>query len=210
MISGFNSENVQVVSTSLDSRVMSASDSNIVQDYTFEISFISEDAPFKTDGRSYAAVESLSSSIASTLSSSMSSGQFETKLQVESSLQNVVSLSAQAVAELVSLEVTSITYVGAEGMITSTLPAVSWAADYQFSSSSSTGFETGVAFLGVVVVGFVAFVGIMSKGIQKYESLPMESTHNEVVSSDMDSSISPLAEQSVFQVDSTPISTNNL
>jgi hypothetical protein len=211
MISGFSSENVQVLSTSLDSRVMSASSvSNVVQDYNFEVTFIAEKAPFNTDGRSYAAVTSLASSIASTLSSAMSSGQFETKMQMESSLQNVVSLSSQAVAELVSLEVSSVTYVGTEGMITSTLPELSW-SDYQQSYSESSGFESGVAFLGVAVVGFVAFVGIMSKGIKKYESLPTESIHhNEIVSSDMDSSISPAAEQSVFQVDATPIHTNNL
>jgi hypothetical protein len=210
MITGFSAENVQVLSTSLDSRVMSSSVSNVVQDYTFEVTFVAENSPFNTDGRSYAAVESLASSIATTLSSAMSSGQFETKLQLESSLQNVVSLSAQAVAELVSLEVSSVTYVGSEGMISSTLPTLSWSDYYQSSSDSNAGFEVGVTFFGAVVVGFVAFVGIMSQGIKKYESLPMDSTHNEVFSSDMDASISPQVEQSVFQVDATPINTNNL
>jgi hypothetical protein len=211
VISGFSTENVKVVSTSLDSRAISSSVSNVVQDYTFEINFITENAPFNTDGRSYAAIEALANSMATTLTNSMSSGQFETKLQVESSLLNVVSLSATAVAELVSLEVTSVTYVGGEGMIASVLPTLSWTESYSESyTESSVGLEAGVTFFGVVVVGFVAFVGIMSKGLQRYESIPMDSTHNEVVSSDMDSSISPKVEHSVFQVDSAPISTNNL
>jgi hypothetical protein len=209
MITGLSSDNVQVLSTSLDSRAMSTSASNIVQDDTFEMKFVAEESPFSIDGRSYAAVESLAYSIATTLSNSMSAGQFESRLQTESSLQSVRSLSSQAVAELVSLEVTSISYVGSEGMISSTLPTISWSDDYSYSSQSSS-LEAGVVFIGVAAVAFVAFVGIMSKGIQKYESLPMESTHSEVVTSDMDSSISPLAEKSVFQVDSSPVSTNNL
>ena len=209
MITGLSSENVQVLSTNLDSRAMSSSVSNIVQDYTFEVKFVAEDSPFNVDGRSYAAVQSLVSSMASTLSSAMSSGQFETKLQMETSLQSVVSISSQAVAELVSLEVSDISYVGGESMISSTLPALSWSDDYQLSNQSS-GLEAGLTFLGVAVVGFVAFVGIMSKGIQKYDSLPTESIHSEVVASDMDNSIAPRVEQSVFNVDSTPVSTDKL
>jgi hypothetical protein len=209
VITGFSSENVKVLSTSLDSRAITSSVSNIVQDYTLEIKFVSEAAPFNTDGRSYSAIEALAYSMATSLSNSMSSGQFETKLQMESSLHNVVSLSAQAVAELVSLEVTSVTYIGSQGMIASTLPALSW-ADSSESSQTSSGFEAGLTFVGVAVVGFVAFVGIMSQGIKKYESLPMESSHNEVYSSDMDASISPMTEQAVLQVDATPVSTDNL
>lgn len=212
MISGFSAANVQVVSTSLDSRVMLSSVSNVVQDYTFQMTFVSEQAPFKTDGRSYAAIESIASTLASTLSASMSSGVFGLKLQMESSLQNVVSLSAQSAAELVSLEVTSVVYKGGEGMITSTLPTLTF-SDYMTSSSSSTGWSTkfeGVAFLGVAVLGFAAFVGIMTKGIQQYESLPVESMHMEVSSSEMDSSISPLNQQDVFNIDSAASSPSTL
>jgi hypothetical protein len=209
MISGLSSENVQVLSTNLDSRAMSSSVSSIVQDYTFEVKFVAEDSPFNIDGRSYAAIQNLISSMASTLSSTMSSGQFETKLQMETSLMSVASISSQAVAELISLELSDVSYVGSESMISSTLPEITWSDDYQFSSSS-TGLEAGLTFLGVAVVGFVAFVGIMSKGMQKYEALPTESLHSEVVASEMDSSIAPRAEQSVFNVDSTPVSTDKL
>jgi hypothetical protein len=209
MITGLTSNSVQVLSTNLDSRAMTASVSSIVQDYTFEVKLIAEHSPFSIDGRSYAAVQNLVSSMASTLSSSMSSGQFESKLQMETSLLSVASISSQAVAELISLEVSDVTYIGSESMISSTLPTVSWSDDYQYSGSSS-GLEAGLTFLGVAVVGFVAFVGIMSKGIQKYDSLPTESLHSEVVASDMDTSIAPRAEQSVFNVDSTPISTDEL
>jgi hypothetical protein len=209
MITGLTSNSVQVLSTNLDSRAMTASVSSIVQDYTFQVKLIAEHSPFSIDGRSYAAVQNLVSSMASTLSSSMSSGQFESKLQMETSLLSVASISSQAVAELISLEVSDVTYIGSESMISSTLPTVSWSDDYQYSGSSS-GLEAGLTFLGVAVVGFVAFVGIMSKGIQKYDSLPTESLHSEVVASDMDTSIAPRAEQSVFNVDSTPISTDEL
>lgn len=210
-IDGIQADSVQVVSTSLDSRVMSGAAANTVQDITFTVSFISERSPFKVDGRSRAALDSLAYDMASTLSNSMSSGQFEAKLQLEASLNNVVSLSAQSEAELLSLEVTSVNYVGGESLISSTLPTLTKEAGSRTSTITSGTVTEGVAFFAVAVVGFVAFVGVMSKGMNTYEALPVDSVHSEVASSELDNSIAPLNQQSnVFQVDATPTSTTNL
>jgi hypothetical protein len=208
-ISGINTNSIQVVSNTLDTRVMSGTMSNNVQDVTFTVSFVSEHSPFKVDGRSRAALDTLAYDMATTLSAAMSSGQFETKLQLEASLNNVVTLTAQSEAELVSFEVTNVVYVGSENMITSTLPSLSY-SDSRTSSVSSTTLLESAGFFAVAALGFVAFVGVMSKGMQKYEALPVESMHSEVASSEMDNSIAPLNQQSVFQVDSAPTSTNNL
>lgn len=207
MISGINADNVQVLSTSLDSRAMAAF-TNSVQDYTFEMTFIAEDSPFKVDGRSRAALDSLASSIATTLTSAMTSGQFETKLQLESSLQNVVSLSSQSRAELLSLEVSSVVYVGGEGMITSTLPSL-YVSEKLSKTLSSGSFQEGGIFLAAVIAGFVAFVGLVSKGIKKYEALPLAES-GEVSLPDMDSSISANVHNPVFQVDASPTKSNDL
>jgi len=205
----FNSVKVQVLSTTLDSRPMSDA-SSIVQDYLFEMSFVAENEPFKIDGRSNAAVESLASTIATTLSSAMSSGDFQSKIHMQASLLNVVSLSNAKDAELLSLEVTAITYTGTKYMAASTLTEWTASSEYGSSYAVSSNLKEVLGFLGVAVVGFVAFVGVMAGGIKHYEALPTESSHNLISpSSEMDSSIAP-PRVTVFETDATPVSTSRL
>lgn len=211
MIAGVRTADVQVVSTTLDSRAGMDTSASFVQDYTFTMSFVTEHAPFRTDGRSYSTVETLVSNIATALSATMSSGHFDSKLQIEASLNNVVSLSNQHNSELLSLEVTSVAYVGSESMIMSTLPELTSAELGYSSTISSFNYVEGGSFFAIAVVGFVAFVGIMTKGMTRYESLPMESAHNdEVAPFEMDSSISPMNTQAVFETDATPASGSTL
>ena len=206
MIQGWSAENIKIVGTTLDSRSTSSRRlSDFTQDFTFEVSFIAEEA-FGVDGRSYSNLENLADSLATTLSNKMASGQFESSLQLELSLSNVVTLSASSTAELVSLQVSTVGYEGSDEMSVSTLPPV----DYNVYSTTKTvskyNVESIAVFFGVAVVGFVAFVGIMRHGVttNSYETLADESAHAvDVKVSEMEDSTSPHV-NGVFSIDSSP------
>jgi hypothetical protein len=179
MVDGWSAENINIVSTTLDARSASVADrrlSDFTQDFTFEVEFVSEEA-FGVDGRSYSNVESLASSLFTSLSNKMSSGQFESSLQLELALNNVVALAASSAAELVSLEVGKVSFVGAEDVVASTLPPVDFSSYEESVTVSAYNVEAIAVFFGVAVVGFVAFVGIMRKGAEaaSYDSLAADS-----------------------------------
>jgi hypothetical protein len=210
MIHGWSAENVKIVSSSLDTR-SSRRLSDFTQDFTFEVEFAAEEA-FGVDGRSYSNVQSLASTLYTTLSNKMSSGQFESSLQLELALNNVVSLSPSSTAELVSLEVGKVSFVGAETVAASTLPAVDYSIYEESVTMSRYNVESIAVFFGVAVVGFVAFVGIMRKGMttETYETLADDSERAmDVRESEMETSTSPMV-KNAFSIDSTPSSSLKL
>mmetsp|Transcript_30552 Transcript_30552/g.56925 ORF Transcript_30552/g.56925 Transcript_30552/m.56925 type:complete len:584 (+) Transcript_30552:94-1845(+) len=211
MINGWSEDKIKVVSTSLDA-VSSSSRrlADFTQDFTFEVEFISETA-FGVDGRSYSNLQSLASTLYTTLSNKMSSGQFEASLQVALALNNVVSLSPSSTAELVSLEVGKVSFTGTERAVVSTLPAIDYST-YEESVTVSKYNVEATVFFGVAVVGFVAFVGIMRKGMstEEYETLADDSERAvDVRESEMETSTSPMVKQA-FEVDATPTSSLKL
>jgi hypothetical protein len=206
MIQGWSAENIKIVGSTLDSRSASSRRlSDFTQDFNFEVSFISEKA-FGVDGRSYSNIESLADTLATTLSNKMASGQFETSLQLELSLSNVVSLSSSSTAELVSLQVSTVKYEGSDDLSVSTLPPVDYSSYTTTETISRYNVESIAVFFGVAIVGFVAFVGIMRQTAtgNSYETLADESAHAmDVNESEMEDSTSPMV-NSVFNIDSTP------
>jgi hypothetical protein len=206
MIQGWSAENIKIVSSTLDARSTSSRRlSDFTQDFTFEVSFIAEKA-FGVDGRSYSNVENLADNLASTLSNKMASGQFETSLQLELSLSNVVSLSSSSTAELISLQVSTVKYEGSDDLSVSTLPPVDYNSYTSTQTVSKYNVESIAVFFGVAIVGFVAFVGIMRQGVagNSYETLADESAHAmDVKESEMEDSTSPMV-HSAFSIDATP------
>jgi hypothetical protein len=205
MIQGWSAENIQIVGTTLDARSSSRRLSDFTQDFTFEVSFVAEKA-FGIDGRSYSNLENLADTLATTLSNKMASGQFESSLQLELSLSNVVSLSATSAAELISLEVSTVNYEGSDELSVSTLPPVDFSSYTTTKNVSRYNVEAIAVFFGVAVVGFVAFVGIMRQGVtaNSYETLADESAHAmDVKESEMEDSNSPMV-NGVFSLDSSP------
>lgn len=211
MINGWDANNVKIVSTNLDSRSTSRRLSDFTQDFTFEVNFVSEKA-FGVDGRSHSNIEDLVSSLYNTLSNKMSSGQFESSLQLELSLNHLLSLSSSSTAELVSLELYAVDFIGTEEVVVSTLPPVDFNNYEETISVKKYNVEAIAVFFGVAVVGFVAFVGIMRQGVvaQSYDTLADDSERAaDVQESDMETSSSPMV-QGVFSIDSAPITSLKL
>jgi hypothetical protein len=212
MINGWSADHIKVLGTTLDSRSISSSSvavrklSDFTQDFTFEVSFIAEEA-FGVDGRSYSNVQALASTLYTTLSNKMQSGQFETSLQLELALNNVVSLSSTSTAELVSLEVGSVTFEGVEEIVVSTLPAVDYSDYDETITVRKYNVEALAVFFGVGVAGLMAFVGIMRAGAtsaKTYETLAEDSEQaRDVRESEMETSTSPMV-QSAFSIDAAP------
>jgi len=142
----------------------------------------------------------------------MSSGQFESTLQLELALNNVVALSASSTAELVSLEVGRVVFVGAETATVSSLPPVDYSSYEESVNVSRYNVESIAVFFGVAVVGFVAFVGIVRKGMttDSYQTLADDSERAaDVREMEMETSTSPMV-QSAFSLDSAPASSLKL
>ena len=94
-------------------------------------------------------------------------------------------------AELVSLELDGISYQGTAIMEKSNLPPAG-TADWGSTSSSVTisqyNYTILSVFFGSLLVGFFAFIGILSHGMNGYARLA-QSPFPEVLPSDMDSSV---------------------
>jgi hypothetical protein len=208
MVQGWEAKNIKIIGTTLDSRAESSRRlSDFTQDFTFVVTFIAEEA-FGIDGRSHANLENLASSLATTLSNKMSSGMFETTLQLQMALNNVVALAPTSTAELLSLELGSVSFIGGETIVPSTLPVPDFSVYETEKVVSAYNLPSIVAFFGVALLGFVAFVGIVRQTMSApaYESLPDDSVRAaDVQESEMETSNSPMI-KTAFQVDSTPTS----
>lgn len=177
-VAGWSTTTMSVLGTSLDVRSLGVSQrsaNSFTHDIQFSVSFLSE--AFGVDGTNYAAVENLVEDIALTLENAFASGTFVTQLTGEAKLMNSEVLEEVSAAELVSLEVVSISYTNSHLVYYYDNNDVS--ADGSVSYSSASGLSNGVIAMFVVVaaVGFVAFVGIVSHGFNGYSKLPLESQH---------------------------------
>ena len=109
------------------------------------------------------------------------------------SLAGAVSLEKVQSAELVSLDLVSISYEGVQTMQASTLPAFD---DSQYWGSSVLNVslydaESLSVFFIAVVGGFVAFVGLLSHGVNGYKSVSqLSDSQHEVLPSEIDATIS--------------------
>lgn len=195
-VQGWDIPNIQIVSSTLDSRVLAAGSralSSFTHDVTFTVSFTSE-VTYGVNGRDYSAVEELVEEIAYKLNSKMQTGEFLKEMVSNAKALNVPVMASVQGVELVSLDISSITYEGALPFTYSTLNLNS--DDASASSSSGVNFDVTsiVIFFSALAFGFVAFVGVMSKGITGYKAVTQDSQHGafpvpEVMPSEMDQSM---------------------
>lgn len=191
-VNGWNAEDLAVVSTALDTRELDTSNRRLSEftfDVEFEVSFVSE-TTYGVDGRDFRKVENLVSSLENKLSSRLSSPNFVSALNGAARLAGASTLSQVRAAELVSLELESIVYEGVEAMQESNLPSYDNYWSVAAHHASKFNYTTISLFFGALVVGFVAFVGILSHSMQGYSRLPDHSVHSEVLPSEMDESVS--------------------
>lgn len=201
---GWEAKNIDVQSTALTSRAMSTTSRRLAEfdvDVQFTVSFESE-TEYGVEGRLYSNVERLVSTLEDSLASKVSSEGFTVSLTQSALLAGALSLEKVHNAELVSLELDSISYEGVQTMRASTLPAFDdseyWGSSVLNVSLYNT--ESIGLFVIAVAAGFVALVGLLSHGMNGYKSVSQvsESSH-EVLPSSLDTTIS---NPSVSQKDS--------
>lgn len=194
---GWDSKNIEVLSTTLTSRALSTPSemrrlAEFDVDVQFSASFESE-TDYGVEGRMYSKVKSLVAILQDSLASKISSQGFSISLAQSALLAGAVSLENVQNAELVSLELTSISYEGVETMQASTLPAFD-DSQYWGSSVMNVSFynvESLAVFFVAVAAGFVAFVGLVSHSVNGYKSVSqLSDSQHEVLPSEMDSTIS--------------------
>jgi hypothetical protein len=196
---GWEAKNIEVQSTTLTSRALSSPSRSLAEfdvDVQFGATFESE-ADFGVEGRLYSNVVNLVSFLEESLATRVSSDGFSVSLAQSALLAGAVSLENVQNAELVSLELESITYEGVQTMRASTLPSFD-ESEYWGSSAvlnvSLYNAESIAVFAVVVVAGFFAFVGLMSHGMNGYRRVSqMGDSMHEVTPLEMDSSISVAA-----------------
>jgi hypothetical protein len=186
------SETLNVVSTSLDTRSMSLSTRRLSEftfDLAFEVSFAAEKM-YGVDGRDFSAVKELVSTLGDNLSNRVASSNFVSLLHSAATASAVSHLTQVRAAELVSLELDGISYEGTAIMEKSNLPpagSASWGATNTVTVSEYN-YTILSLFLGSVLVGFIAFIGILSHGMNGYTRLSENSVH-EVMPAQMDESV---------------------
>jgi hypothetical protein len=194
---GWDSKNIEVLSTTLTSRALSSSSemrrlAEFDVDVQFSASFESE-TDYGVEGRMYSKVKNLVATLQDSLASKVSSQGFSVSLAQSALLAGAVSLEKVQNAELVSLELVSISYEGVETMQASTLPAFD-DSQYWGSTVMNVSFynvESLAVFFIAVAAGFVAFVGLVSHSVNGYKSVSqMSDSQHEVLPSEMDSTIS--------------------
>jgi len=192
------SETLNVVSTSLDTRSMLLSSRRLSEhtfDITFEVSFNAEKV-YGVDGRDFAAVEDLVSTLGDSLASRVASSNFISLLTDAGRVSMASHLTQVRAAELVSLKLEGITYQGVATMEQSNLPN-SNSADWGTVTHTQAqyNYTTISLFFGALAVGFFAFVGILSHSMNAYKPISDDSQHPiaysmpEVMPSEMDQSI---------------------
>ena len=186
------SETLTVVSTSLDTRSMSLSNRRLSEhtfDISFEVSFGVEKL-YGVDGRDFGAVESLVSDMGDSLATRVASSQFIALIHSAAAVSSSSHLSQVRAAELVTLELEGITYEGGAVMEQSQLPPYT-AADWGSSATltvSKYNYTTLSLFFGSLLVGFFAFIGILSHSMHGYKRIT-QLTVPEVMPSEMDDSV---------------------
>lgn len=192
---GWEAKNIEIQSTSLTSRSLSSTSRSLAEfdvDVEFTVTFESE-TDYGVEGRVYSKVQNLVSSLEDSLASRVSSESFTTSLAQCAVLAGAVSLERVQSAELVWLELDSITYEGVHEMKASTLPAFD---DSEFWENSSLNisvynYETITMFIIAVGAGFIAFVGLISHGVNGYKRISQSTSfQHEVLPSEMDTTIS--------------------
>lgn len=192
---GWEAKNIEVQSTTLTSRVLSLTSRSLAEfdvDVQFTASFESE-TDYGVEGRLYSKVNNLIATLKDSLASKVSSESFSVSLTQSAVLAGAVSLEKVQHAELVSLVLESITYEGVQTMQASNLPAFDDSEYWQNSilNISLYNTESIAVFFVVLAAGFVAFVGLVSHGMNGYQSVSqLSDSQHEVLPSEMDTTIS--------------------
>lgn len=203
-VAGWEARNIEVRSTSLTSRTSSSSSAGAGSqsarrlaefdvDVEFSASFESE-TDYGVEGRVYSNVVDLVASLKESLASKVASEGFSASLAHSASLAGSVSLEKVQHADLVSLVLESISYEGVQPMQASTLPAFDDSFYWENSSLHiSSVFNPRIITILFVsaLVGFVAFMGLLLRGMNGYRSVSQlsDSAHGEVLQSQMDDTI---------------------
>ena len=193
---GWDSGNIEVQSTTLTSRSLSSTSRSLAEfdvDVEFTASFQSE-SDYGVEGRLFSKVQSLVASLEDSLASKVSSESFTLSLSQSALLAGAVSLERVQSAELVSLELESISFEGVQEMKASTLPAFD-DTEYWGSSKlniSSYNFESIAMFVVATCAGFIAIVGLVSHSVHGYHrvSHTMDETRDDILPSEMDTTVS--------------------
>lgn len=192
---GWEAKNIEIQSTTLTSRALSATSRSLAEfdvDVSFSASFQSE-TDFGVDGRMYSKVNALIATLQRSLALKVSSRGFTTSLSQSALLAGATSLEKVQNVELLSLDLESITYSGVQSMQASTLPSFD-DSEYWGSSVlnvSLYNFESMGIFFVAIVSGFVAFVGLVSHGVNGYKSVSqLSDSQHEVQPCELDNTIS--------------------
>lgn len=192
-MAGWDVAGIQVLASALESRVLTNARAlnSYTYDITFKASFYSEKS-FGVDGRDYAAVSELVDTLSDKLNAKIASGEFVSTLVNKAQSDHVSSMSSVQSAELISLSLYEITYQGTEEFVYSTLTSEEESSStYTVGSYNTTAI---ILFFAAIGFGFIAFVGVLSKGMTGYRSLGQDSQHGsfpvpEVMPAEMDQSV---------------------
>jgi len=179
-VTQWSSNDIKFVSSVLDSA--SVLNGRKLGVYTHDVSFtVGFDAKaFNVDGFIFSNVQELTSQIREFLESKIDNGEFLSDISSQASALNVPMMNSVQGVALTSLEVLSVEYKGTQKFVYSTLPAEE-GKDYAVSYSSKFDVASVAIFFSALAVGFIAFVGIMSKGMTGYKQLAQESQHGALV-----------------------------
>lgn len=177
-VNGWSESTLQIVSTGLDARSLSEGRAlnSFTHDVIFTVSFHAE--TYGIDGSIFANVENLVSDMASTLSATFQSGAFSSQLVSGARLAGSDLFSEGLTAELISLDVSGVSYTGNKMVYYYDTETASVSSS---SESSSLSMGMIVLFATVAAVGFVAFVGVAAHGFNGYSKLAMNSEHEAVL-----------------------------
>jgi len=143
-VSGWDVQSMEVTATSLHGRSLATAYAHDVQ---FTVSFVTED--FGVEGTLYAAAEALVADMTATLQAAISSGAFVQTLTQDALMAGADSVASVEEADLVSLEILSISYENNRLVYY-----------YDSDSSSSVASASGPALSASVVVVFVAVIAL--------------------------------------------------
>lgn len=178
-IPGWDLQNMVAIGSTLDARNDVAVDRKLTvftHDLLFSVTFDVEKV-FNVDGRNHRALEILTKQLSEQVEAKMSSGEFLSQL-TQNALQNGATLmSTVQGAELVSLKISDVEYTGGKSMVESTLTPMEAQGDGSAYThiSSSYNVQDIAIFCGALAVGFIAFVGVMAKGMNGYEQMSQDS-----------------------------------
>lgn len=189
VIEGWQVANMNVLSTSLDTRALSSSHralNSFTHDVSFSASFVAED--YGIDGATYANVENLVNDMAATIEASFASGAFSTQLSGSAQLSGASLLSEVTSAELLSLEISKIAYAHSR-LVYYYDQEEATVSSSSSSSSSSLSSSVVMVLVGVAVVGFVAFVGVAAHGFNGYNKLSTVTDSEHIAAVEMEAAI---------------------